>query len=302
MSLSANPLHLQLAERILRDARISGLPVGHHFTEASLQPVFGTSRGPIRAALTQLARKGFVEKRPNKGFFLKRLPGEGINTIAALPVAHDVRLYLAIAADRLAGELPDVVTEAALMRRYREQRHRVVGILGRISAEGWAERRPGHGWSFLPVIDSLEAYQESYELRRVLEPAGILSADFPLDRQVLAQLRQQQEFIHSEGHRTLGPIELFETNSRFHETIAGMSGNRFLAQAIVRQNQLRRLIEYRQTVDRNRIRRQSAEHLDIIEKLGAGDRLAAAELMEAHISGAGREKTKAEVFHLKQSA
>ena len=34
----------------------------------------------------------------------------------------------------------------------------------------------------------------------------------------------------------------------------------------------------------------------------AGARLAAAELMEAHISGAGREKTKADVFQVKQSA
>src|SRR5258708_28480622 len=154
MSFNANPLHLQLAERILRDARISGLSVGYHFTEAFLQQVFGTSRGPIRAALTQLARKGFVEKRSNKGFFLKRLPGDGINTSAALPVAQDVRLYLAIAADRLAGELPDGVTDAELMRLYREQRHRVGGILGRISAEGWAERRPGHGCAFLPRADA----------------------------------------------------------------------------------------------------------------------------------------------------
>lgn len=75
-----------------------------------------------------------------------------------------------------------------------------------------------------------------------------------------------------------------------------MSGNRFLAQAIIRQNQLRRLVEYRQNPDRTRVRRQSAEHLDILAHLAGDDRRSAAEAMLRHLRGACDEKLCAPVF------
>ena len=75
-----------------------------------------------------------------------------------------------------------------------------------------------------------------------------------------------------------------------------MSGNRFLAQTIARLNQLRRLIEYRQTLDRSRVYRQTGEHLAIIKVLKAGKRDVAAQLMRRHLGGAQREKAKTYLF------
>jgi DNA-binding GntR family transcriptional regulator len=277
------------------------MAVGEHLTEVSLQRVLGTSsRGPIRAALGHLADRGVVEKIPNKGFFLAHLPSNGGGAQSEVSEAGDERVYLAIASDRLSRGLPETITENELMRRYDLPRHRLRRILERIATEGWMERRAGHGWSFLPMIDSPRAYRESFELRRILEPAGILSPDFKLDRTMLDGMRTRQEFVAREGHRSLSQIELFETNSHFHETIAAMSGNRFLAQTIARQNQLRRLIEYRQFFDRDRVLRQSKEHLAILDLLDSGDQQAAADLMRRHIGGAAREKTKASAFRSEQ--
>jgi len=45
-------------------------------------------------------------------------------------------------------------------------------------------------------------------------------------------------------------IELFESNSLFHETLAKWSGNRFIVQSVRRLDQLRRLVEYRQARSR----------------------------------------------------
>lgn len=296
MSGAPTQLHLQLAQRILLHARVSGLTAGHHVTETSLQELFGTSRGPIRAALMHLAEKGFLEKKPNKGFFLTQLPGNGADAVDVLPEGEDERAYLTIAADRLDGKLPETVTENELMRRYGLPRYRLHRLLRRITAEGWIERKSGHGWSFLPMIDSVRSYSESYELRRMLEPSGLLSAFFEVNRPALAQLREQQQFIQTSGHLTLGQIELFETNAHFHETIAEMSGNRFLVQTIARQNQLRRLVEYRQTVDRNRVRRQASEHLAILDALQLPDPQLAASLLERHIGNARKEKARSELF------
>lgn len=186
--------------------------------------------------------------------------------------------------------------ESEAMRRYGLSRARLGRILDRVAKEGWIERREGRGWAFLPMIDSVEAYGESYELRRILEPAGLLGASFALDRAVLAALTAQQEMVHRGGWRTLGQIALFETNARLHEGLAGMSGNRFLAQAIARQNQLRRLVEYRQTLNRDQVRRQNDEHLAILGKLAAGDREAAAVLLGEHLGGAKKVKARASLF------
>ena len=292
---SPNSLHLQLARRILSQLRMSATRVGEHVTEASLQHVFGTSRGPIRAALAYLASEGYLERRPNKGFFLTRLDDIG-PAIAEQHVTDGERLYLQIAADRLAGRLNEQVKEADLMRRYDLPRHQVQRVLTMIAAEGWIQRRSGHGWSFLPMIDSIEGYRESYELRRILEPAGLRSHSFELDQTVLDELRARQERIHASGYQTLGQVELFTANSEFHEGLAGMSGNRFLAQTVSRQNELRRLVEYRQTLDRQRVWRQTGEHLRIAKALMDGDIEGAAVMLERHIGGAGIEKATPAVF------
>ncbi|WP_407160382.1 GntR family transcriptional regulator [Bradyrhizobium sp. STM 3557] len=213
-----------------------------------------------------------------------------------MPPADTEQLYLKLAEDRLHGKLGDSVTEADLMRRYDVPRHTLRRILSRIVNEGWMQRRTGHGWAFLPMIDSVEAYRESYELRRFLEPQGLRSPSFKLDPAVLSEQRKRQEFLHSAGYKTLGQVELFKSNSDFHEALALMSGNRFLAQTVARQNELRRLIEYRQTLDRDRVWRQTGEHLAIIEMLEKGLIERAAKLLDKHISGALKEKARPELF------
>ncbi len=290
-----NRLHRQLARDILLHLRMTGIAPGAHVTEVSLQALLGTSRGPIRAALSHLAAEGYLERQPNKGFFLTSL-GDAPSADADLPVTEDERIYLQLADDRLAGQFGERVGEADLMRRYGRPRAEIQRVLTQIAAEGWIRRRSGHGWAFLPMIDSVESYRESYELRRVLEPAGLRLPAFSSDTAMLRELRGRQERIHAEGHRTLGQVELYRANSDFHEAVAGMSGNRFLVQAVTRQNALRRLVEYRQTLDRERVHRQTGEHLAIIDALLEGRIEPAAMLLERHIAGAAREKATPDMF------
>ncbi len=94
-------------------------------------------------------------------------------------------------------------------------------------------------------------------------------------------------------HRTLGPGGAVHGPTRTStKPIAGMSGNRFLAQAVARQNALRRLVEYRQTLDRERVQapdgRAPRHHPTALA--GRSRIEPAAMLLERHIGGAGREK------------
>ena len=284
-------LHSHLAQRILAHMRAVPLPSGHHLTEQSLQAMFGVSRGPIRAALNHLASHGVVERVPNRGYFVS-----ADTSTATLAENADEVLYRAIANDRISGALPAVVSETELARRYDLGRHRLSRVLDRIAAEGWIEKRRGHGWAFLALINSAEAYRECYDLRVLLEPAAMRLPTFRPDPQILAEIEREQRFVVDTGYATLSHIELFETNSRFHEGLARISGNRFVHQTIMRQNQLRRLVEYRWTHDPDRLRRVCGEHLGILGLIRAGDIDGASDALARHLMAANKEKTRSEDF------
>ena len=270
---------------------------GQHLTEASLQDLLGTSRQPIRSALGHLAEQGLVQRVPNKGFFLTRA---ALTTAPPPPPPADATseeaVYLRIAEDRLARRLPDRVSENDLMRRYGMSRLALRRVLTRIYGEGWIDRNEGRGWSFAALIDSVEAYRECYELRQIIEVAGLRSPEFRADPDALAELRRRQQIVADGGWQRLSQMELVQTNAEFHEGLAAMSGNRFLVATVQKLNQLRRLVEYRQRRSAEHVISQSAEHMAILDALDAGDADHAADLMHAHLGRSKARKARAEMF------
>lgn len=294
----SNQLHLSLASKILRYIKLQDLPPGHHLTESSLQREFSVSRAPLRAAMTELSKNGVLEQVRNRGFYVREQIGESAHFLAE---SEEEAIYFRIADDLLTKSIPPTVTDAFLMQRYSLSRDRLRRVLMRIAAEGWVERREGRGWSFVQLIDSIEAYRESYELRQMLEPAGLLGDGFRPDAEILNRLSQQQHMVRDGGWESLGQIELFETNADFHVGLAQMSGNRFLVGVIERQNQLRRLVEYRQTLRREQVRGQNEEHLVILELIQRGERTDAAAALSAHLGNAKRRKGDPDIFALTRS-
>lgn len=290
-----NELHRNLADRIVRHIRTSDMAEGQHLTEVSLQDLLGISRQPIRSALGMLAEQGILERVPNKGYFLRN-PVARADSVVPSDETSEEGVYLRIADDRLSRRLPDRVSENDLMRRYGVSRPGLRRTLTRISAEGWIERNEGRGWTFAALIDSVEAYRECYELRQVIEAHGLRCPGFRLDSTVLADLRRRQEMVAEGGWQRLSQMELFETNSEFHEGLAALSGNRFLQNTVQKLNHLRRLVEYRQTLNTTQVLGQNAEHLGILDALDAGDTARAADLMFEHLGRAKDRKARAEMF------
>ncbi len=289
-------LQQRVAREIVALVRRDNRRAGDHLPEIQLAQHIGTSRSPIQAALRHLAQLGVLEQDANRGFFLKVDAMNWDGPVSGLLVTDDP-LYLRIVQDRQAGTLPDVVTEADLMRRYGVARSTLRKVLSRVSEEGWIEQSMGHGWQFLSMIDSPDAYEESYLFRQSIEPGSLLGPAFQFDPAELKQLRREQQRIVDGGYETMTPIELFESNSHFHETLAKWGNNRFVLQSVRRINQLRRLVEYRQASKRGPRHTQASEHLAILDAIEQQDLVQAASLMRAHLNGARRGKLRdADVF------
>jgi DNA-binding GntR family transcriptional regulator len=176
------------------------------------------------------------------------------------------------------------------MARYGISRMRLMKILMRMSQEGWVERRPGHGWSFLPVLDTVEALDKSYRFRILVEPAALLEPSYQVDPIVFARLREEHEALLAGPIDERMPFRMFETGVRFHEQIVSCSGNPYFLDAIRHMNRLRRLIEYRVPVDPIRLDRYR-EHLEIIALLENGDQAAASALLRDHLDRSRLKKT-----------
>lgn len=264
--------------------------VGERLTERFLAERLRVSRSPVRKALQELQREGTVA-RTDAGAYIVARTGHDIALPQGSAEPADDGAYMQIAADRLDGVLPERVTESGLMRRYKLTRSQVSQLLLRISAEGWISPLPGYGWEFLPVLTSVKSYRDSYHFRLIVEPAAILEDTFALDREgIRERVDEQQELVDGKIWSISGS-ELFDLNTRFHETVAQCSNNDFFIEGLARINRLRRLIEYRQALVPERAIVRCAEHVELGLLLLKGELKEASAHLYRHLSTVGSEKT-----------
>ena len=181
--------------------------------------------------------------------------------------------------------------ENALARRYDLSKGQLAKMLRRIASEGWIERLPGHGWAFLPVLTSMQAYEDSYRFRLVIEPAAILEPGFVSDRPALEECRLRQHRLVDGEIWTVPNTTLFEANSQLHQTIIACSRNSFFTEGLRRIDTLRRLMECRQPLDRRYAIVRCREHVQLADMLLAGERASASEFMRQHLASVSLEKT-----------
>lgn len=285
----AHTLTARLAARIIERARHLDLPAGSHLTEQELANAFQVSRTPVRLALHALADMGLVERRPNRGFFLKRAagPGDGAGAILAMrDGADEDPLYFRMAEDRLTGKLEPKVEEAEMARRYGASRARVARLLARMAQEGWVSRLPGHGWAFQPLLTSPASYDQGYRYRMLIEPAAVLEPGYTVDPAAFSQARAQQRAMLEGGIGLWSRSETFTVNSGFHEVIVAGSRNLFLLEGLRRVNRLRRLLEYRTHVFTDRLVQECRDHLALLGMIEGGQHAEAAEFLHEHLNRA----------------
>ena len=274
----------RIVQALAADVSAGALAPGAHLSAQRLADRFGVSRFPVGQALRVLSDHGVVTTAPRRGFFVAP---EGRHPAAALAGRNKpeglAAVYFSIAEDRVAGRLPDTISEAALRERYRVTRGQLAQLLDRIAAEGWAERRAGYGWRFSSVLTTPDALEQTYRLRLAIEPASLLEPGYQLAPEVAARCRAVEEHMLAGGIETASSDALYERGVRYHEAIVGASGNPFMLETLQRVNRVRRLLVYRSLTDRQRYYRQAQEHLVILDLLEAGRREEAAMSMRSHL-------------------
>ncbi|HEX7303251.1 GntR family transcriptional regulator [Lentzea sp.] len=278
----------QVAARIVDYIRSEQVSVGTRLAERTLAEHLRVSRSPVRNALRLLADSGAVAEAERGGYTVVDTDPD---LVTETEEGVDETVYLAIAGDRLDGDLPDRITESALARRYSLTPAQLNRVLRRASSEGWIERLPGYGWEFRPTLTSPQSYADSYRFRLTIEPAAILEPTFVLDRAAVEHVREQQQRLADGAIHELDNVALFNINHVFHETITECSRNEFFIEALRRVDHLRRLVEYRRSLPRSSGVVRCREHVEIADLLLADRRAEAAERMREHLGTVTAEKT-----------
>lgn len=280
-----SPLQLEMARNILEYLCRRGMSAGNHLTEQELVYEFQVSRSPIRGALSYLAEKGIVERRPNRGYFVTLSGSELHPDSLELPRTDDEELVLRVVEDWFEKRVPQSFSEAEFRRRYNLGKMTASRILLKLSEDGIIARNRGYGWRFEPTLNTKGARDESYAFRMALEPAAIRSPTFELDRGLAAMCRRRHDVALRQQEETSFST-LIEIDAIFHRLIGVSSCNRYFLTAIERQISLRRILEYATwTAVKARVLEACGEHMGILDALERNERDEAAEMMRLHLVG-----------------
>ncbi|WP_298260427.1 GntR family transcriptional regulator [uncultured Litoreibacter sp.] len=284
-------LSRKISNRLIHDIVTGALKQGQHIGAQQVADRYGVSRTPVREALITLEAQNILVRQANRGYFVAdQLPPSIKDTLKDTDQgqADD---YQRLADDWLTNEIPEDVTEQFLRQKYDWTKAKVGELLVRAAREGWAERKEGYGWRFLPVAKTPEAFDEIYRFRMAIEPVAMLEPSFELDHKVLDEQRRTQEHMLEIDLNSAHGESLLENGSTFHEDIIKMSGNPFFLMSLQRVNRMRRLMEYRAEINRERLIEQCTEHLEILSLLELGNIADASYRMRQHLSGALKRKS-----------
>jgi DNA-binding GntR family transcriptional regulator len=198
-------------------------------------------------------------------------------------------LYLEVREKIVSGEIKPgaILTEAGLADKYGVSKAPVREALVLLGHEGFVESMPriGHVVASFTVQDVLE----TFHLRSILEAeAAGLAAERITEEGVAALLKNvNEEFVLSERANDDGFYErAYQQNMEFHQLIARASGNRRLADLIMRlMEDMRRMLAFDPRLVTPR------QHMEIVEAIRHGDRATAEQAMKRHM-----EKTKSRLL------
>ena len=290
----ASPRLYQRAFDILARRIGSGdLPPGTQLLESTVTAQFGISRTPARQALAELVRGGFVSKAPGYGYVVVGAGTESPNQPS--PSGSDGQILLSSLPtwERLYGEVEQEiagrttfatwrVVEAKLAHHYGVSRTVARDVLGRLQERGVVRKDARARW-FAPMLTP-DYVTELYELRWVLEPVALTKAAAKVPQRYLTDMRRSLVQAADDA-KSIGGDTLDRLEEDLHITLLGHCGNLSLMQAITLPQSLliaHRFL-YRWTSRLFDVEPFLAEHIDIVDRLIAGDVAAAGQTLEHHL-------------------
>lgn len=287
-----------IPKQIIELIKTEAWEAGSHLPAQMLADRLRASRQPVNSALALLHDRGIVTRERNRGYFVATSLDEPVaDIVERLGLAEpDVvtSVYFRIADDLLKNELPQEFSEQLIKTRYGLTAAQLNAVLGRIAKEGWAERKPGYGWTFSTMLTTPDSLLQSYRLRLALEPAALLEPGYRLDRKILRQCRETELRLLDGGIETATADELHDRGVRFHESLVEASGNPFFIDTIKPANGVRRLLSYRSMTKRDRYPEHCRQHLHILDLLERDRNEEASAFMREHLEHTLRSLAKIE--------
>ncbi|MGU3575119.1 GntR family transcriptional regulator [Brucellaceae bacterium C25G] len=279
-------LQAEVARKIMTLIQSKRWAMGDKLSDAALSREFGISRTPIRQVLHYLMEKNILAQTDNRGFTLISQPLTSERMDELVPPSEVDTLYRQLMHARANSMIGDEASETELVEQFNSSRGVVRKTLMRLSSEGLAERRDGHGWRFAECLDNKQSVNESYAFRTIIECGAVMESTFQPVPEELQALEFAQQTLLDMPLTMIEGAQWFEANANFHETVVSWSGNRFLIQAMRRQNSLRRMTEYAEFAELSEtgVRKAARDHLAILEAIKADDRKLASALLYRHLS------------------
>jgi len=295
----------EIIEKVLRDYIVnSKLPAGLVLLEGPIAQLFETSRAPVQKALRLLNKEGLIQRFEGRGYVIPT------NDPDSTPLRMDIRkagleipLEVGLALrpqsswQRIYGQAQRDLARAAAFGRYHINEARMADFfnvsrtvvrdtLGRLDERGIVHKTARSRWVTGPLTAA--ATREMYEIRKLLEPAALLSAAPELNHDVLSSMLDQLVALEA-NQKSLTPELLYQLDRNLHiDQMLSVNSNRLIL--TIRQNQLPLLTnrifhEYLGTSD---ARATLIEHRLIIEHLLRDAPEAAAAALVAHLNTALR--------------
>jgi DNA-binding GntR family transcriptional regulator len=290
------PLY-EVIYRVLRQQIADeSLPKGLVLGEAAVARAFQSSRAPAGAALRRLKDEGLLHSFSGRGLVIGR--NEGVQPRRLGLIEAGLRLPKADVADlkirnrrlRIYPEVERIVAsylpygrfqlnESLLAEHYGVSRTVAHEVLTQLDRIGLVAQDRNRRWYAGPL--KAESMREHFEVRWLLEPVALGQALPSLSRDDLVARRERTKRMQHGDHT---PISLERLERDLHiDTILQCSNSR-LRDVIVRsQLPLIGHSMFQRLLDAQAVELMLTEHIDIFDRLIAGDSEGAKEALERHL-------------------
>jgi len=175
------------------------------------------------------------------------------------------------------------LTEEHLARTARVSRTPIREALRRLHAEGLVDFEPNHG----AVVSSygVEAAEEIFELRALLEPLGARRADLRATAEAIAGLRSLAEQQIAESIQRKGDFlkRIGELNDRFHRAVQAAAQSTRLGKALAGIIEAPLVLRTFRQYTPTELVRSADQHLELVQAFEERDPAWAHGIMQAHI-------------------
>jgi DNA-binding GntR family transcriptional regulator len=219
-------LRYELIYQVLDDAIQSGLlSQGVVLLEGPLGELFGTSRVPVRKALTLLSEEGKISRFDGRGFIVGNTEANNIKPIRRTVNKNDLGLESDQEVDnrnlseKIFEDLFEQISTCMVFGHYKVEEGRAAEHYGvskmvireallRLRDRGVVEKEPYSSWLAGPL--TARQIKDDYEIRAYLEPAALIVSSSFVDKVLISAMIAKHEEMLDGQDMSIEDIALVE--------------------------------------------------------------------------------------------